>query len=71
MNNKYVDSKTILQSILQYEQQAPYGMNGFILLVHIGVDPRRTDKFYFQLPALIATLKKRGYGFSKLAGLVD
>ena len=28
MGNKYVDSKTILQSILQYEQGSPNGLNG-------------------------------------------
>jgi peptidoglycan/xylan/chitin deacetylase (PgdA/CDA1 family) len=71
MGSKYVGSKTILQSILQYEQQSPNGMNGFILLVHIGTDPRRTDKFYFYLPALIAELKKRGYAFSKMDGVVE
>jgi len=71
MGNKYVDSKTILQSILQYELQSGNGMNGFILLVHIGTDPRRTDKFYFYLPQLITSLKKRGYSFSKIDGVVE
>ena len=71
MGNKYFDSKTILQSILQYEQQSPNGLNGFVLLVHIGTDPRRNDKFYFYLPELITTLKKRGYSFVKIAGIVE
>ncbi|MEO6314865.1 MAG: glycoside hydrolase family 9 protein [Chitinophagaceae bacterium] len=66
MGTKYVDSKTILQSILQYEQQSPDGLNGFILLVHIGTDPRRKDKFYLQLPELIRELKRRGYDFKKI-----
>ncbi|MEP6727576.1 MAG: glycoside hydrolase family 9 protein, partial [Bacteroidota bacterium] len=71
MGDKYVDSKTILQSVLDYEQQSSNGLNGFILLVHIGTDPRRTDKFYFYLPQLITELKKRGYGFSKIGGIVE
>jgi len=70
MGNKYVDSKTILQSVLQYERQSPNGLNGFILLLHIGTDPRRTDKFYCYLPALIATLKKKGYHFERIDGVV-
>jgi peptidoglycan/xylan/chitin deacetylase (PgdA/CDA1 family) len=71
MGSKYLDSKTILQSVLQYEQQSPTGMNGFILLIHIGTDPRRTDKFYAYLPELITTLKKKGYQFSKIGGVVE
>jgi peptidoglycan/xylan/chitin deacetylase (PgdA/CDA1 family) len=70
MGAKYVDSKTILQSVLQYEQQSANGMNGFILLVHIGTDPRRTDKFYALLPELITELKQRGYQFSKMDGVM-
>ncbi|MEO5682764.1 MAG: glycoside hydrolase family 9 protein [Chitinophagaceae bacterium] len=69
MGSKYVDSKTILQSILNYEQQYANGLNGFILLVHIGTDPRRTDKFYALLPLLIDALKKKGYQFSKVDAL--
>lgn len=70
MDSKYADSKTILQSVLQYEQQSPIGMNGYILLVHIGTDPRRKDKFYNQLPALIPLLKKRGYRFGRIDEIV-
>jgi endoglucanase len=71
MGNKYVDSNTIFQSILLYEQRSSVGMNGFILLIHIGTDPRRTDKFYFQLPALIEELKNRGYQFVKIDELLN
>ncbi len=71
MGNKYVDSKTIFKSILDYEQQSANGMNGFILLVHIGTDPRRTDKFYTMLPELINTLKKKGYQFSRIDALAE
>ncbi len=70
MGGRYVDSKTILHSILQYEEQSPGGMNGFILLLHIGTDPRRKDKFYFQLPGLIRELRRRGYGFVKIDELL-
>ncbi len=66
MGDKYVSSQFILNSILQYEQKTANGLNGFILLSHIGTDPRRTDKFYFLLPALIKELKKRGYEFVRI-----
>lgn len=45
----YHSSKEIYQSILGKEKEGVNGLNGFILLLHIGTDARRTDKFYFQL----------------------
>lgn len=57
----YRSSRAILQSIRRFERTAPAGLNGFILLLHIGTDPRRTDKFYRKLPALLRFLKVRGY----------
>jgi peptidoglycan/xylan/chitin deacetylase (PgdA/CDA1 family) len=71
MGVKYVDSRTILTSILQYEQQSPQGLNGFILLLHLGTDPRRKDKFYSYLPELIHELKSRGYRFTRIDELLD
>jgi len=35
------------------------------LLVHIGTDQRRTDKYYLQLDNLITILKAKGYSFMK------
>lgn len=57
----YRSSRAILQSIRRFERTAPARLNGFILLLHIGTDPRRTDKFYRKLPALLHFLKVRGY----------
>ena len=68
---RYVTSKTIYNSILNHEEDSHDGLNGFILLLHIGVDPRRKDKFYKYLPELIAELKKRGYQFVKIDNLLD
>lgn len=57
----YKSNSRILQSIIDYENSSPKGLNGFIVLLHIGTDPRRTDKFYALLPALIRWLKGKGY----------
>jgi peptidoglycan/xylan/chitin deacetylase (PgdA/CDA1 family) len=70
MGNQYIDSKTIYNSIISYEQQSVSGLNGFILLVHIGTDPRRTDKFYYYLPELLKELKSRNYEFVRIDKLV-
>jgi len=55
----YRSSDVIFKSITDYEQRR--GLNGFILLVHIGTDSKRTDKFYNQLPQLLLYLKQKGY----------
>ncbi len=61
LGKSYRSSEAILQSVIDYEKQRPAGLNGFILLLHIGTDPRRIDKFYFQLDKLIRYLQYRGY----------
>jgi endoglucanase len=65
----YTASDDILQSILQYESAG--NMNGFILLLHVGTNPARTDKFYYKLPQLVSELKKRGYEFEPIDRLFD
>jgi endoglucanase len=57
----YQSSEAIYQSILNYELTKPAGLNGFVLLLHIGTDPKRTNKFYRLLPKLISELKQKGY----------
>jgi len=66
MGKKYLSSKTIFNNILKYEKKSSNGLNGFILLLHIGTHPDRTDKFYTKLDNLIRELKERGYSFSIL-----
>ena len=64
----YRGSDDIYNSIVQYEQSR--GLNGFILLVHIGTDPKRTDKFYHHLPRLVKYLKAKGYQFQTVNQLL-
>ena len=59
----YRSSEEIYNSIMQLEENK--GLNGFILLLHIGTDAKRTDKFYFKLNQLIVTLKEKGYSFKR------
>jgi len=66
----YRSSEEIFNSIIDYEKKNTSGLNGFILLVHIGTDPRRTDKFYKQLPGLIKYLKAKGYQFKTVDQLL-
>jgi endoglucanase len=62
----YVPSDTIYAHILAYEAGHRNGLNGFILLMHFGTDPHRTDKMYNRLDALMNELEKRGYRFTRV-----
>lgn len=68
---QYVSSDTIYARIMRYEAAAPHGLNGFLLLTHIGTDPRRRDKFYLRLGELILQLKEKGYRFVTLSDVSD
>jgi peptidoglycan/xylan/chitin deacetylase (PgdA/CDA1 family) len=68
----YVSSDTIYARILNVEANHPGHLNGFILLTHIGSDPRRKNKFSDRLDMLLTELERRGYTFvtlQKLTGL--
>ena len=66
----YVSSEAILQSIKDYEAKDPAGLNGFILLLHVGVSPERTDKFYNRLDELLDWLKSKGYQLTRVDQLL-
>ncbi len=68
--SNYRNSEEIFNSIVAFETNNASGLNGFLLLIHIGTDPSRTDKFYHRLPKLIAVLSSRGYEFVALTELL-
>lgn len=63
----YRSSEVIMQSI----KQSSENLNGFILLLHIGTDPKRTDKFYKRLPELVEYLKSKYYEFVTVTQLLS
>ena len=71
MGNRYIDSASIYKSIIDYEKQNKSGLNGFILLIHIGTHPERTDKFYLMLDKLISELQTLNYSFVTIDKLLD
>lgn len=70
-DKNYRDNEAILNSITGYEGSRPAGLNGFILLMHAGAGPGRTDKFYKKLPELIKYLKTKGYRFLRIDALLQ
>lgn len=67
----YRSTDVIFQSIVDYESRRPAGLNGFILLAHIGTDEKRLDKFYYRLPRLIEWLKGKGYQLVRVDDLLQ
>lgn len=66
----YRSSASILDSIMAYENRNKAGLNGFILLFHVGAHPSRTDGFPRQLPTLISWLQKRKYDLTTINDLI-
>jgi len=66
----YRSSDEIFKSIIEFEKMSPSGLNGFMLLIHIGTSRERTDKFYCKLPLLITVLKDKGYHFQTVKELL-
>lgn len=57
--NGFVSSVKIVRDILAYEERDPHGLNGFLLLLHLGA--QREDKVHAHLPELLGELQRRGY----------
>jgi len=66
MGSGYRTTDEIYKSITNFNEQKAHGLNGFYLLLHIGTDAKRKDKFYDRLPDLIRYLKKDGYQLSRI-----
>ena len=67
----YRSSMAIWEKIIAREREDPHRLNGFILLIHIGTDPRRSDKFYLHLGALIDLLRAKGYTLVRIDQLLE
>jgi peptidoglycan/xylan/chitin deacetylase (PgdA/CDA1 family) len=67
-DKNFVLSRRIYVDILAYEKKDPHGLNGFILLLHLGSG--RTDPFHPLLGPLCDELVKRGYTFVRIDRLL-
>jgi peptidoglycan/xylan/chitin deacetylase (PgdA/CDA1 family) len=65
---KYYSSDFLMKNLLSYEQKK--GLNGYILLIHPGTDPKRTDKLYNHLDEILTYLEKKGYSFHSFSELI-
>lgn len=69
-DKRFVPSQVILDSIIKKEQEDPNGLNGFLLLLHIGAGPKRTDKMHNKFGELLDYLQKKDYQFVRIDELL-
>jgi peptidoglycan/xylan/chitin deacetylase (PgdA/CDA1 family) len=67
---RFISSAGIVESILDHEEADPDGLNGFLLLLHVGAGPERTDKMHPHVGPLIDELRRRGYSFVRVDELL-
>jgi len=67
----FVSSQAIFDSIVAKEQQDPHGLNGCLLLFHLGSGPARADKFHARFGELLDYLAGKGYQFVAVDELFD
>ncbi len=63
----YYSSEVLLNKLVSFEKER--GMNGYILLIHPGTDPRRKDKFYLHLDSVLTYLENEQYSFNSFSGM--
>ena len=70
-DSHFISSEKIFQSIVQRERDDPHGLNGFLLLLHVGSGPARTDKFAARFGELLDVLTAKGYEFVRVDELLE
>jgi len=69
-DRNFVPSHVIYDSILAREREDPHGLNGYLLLLHVGAGPGRADKMHDRLGSLLDALAARGYRFVRVDDLL-
>lgn len=62
----YRSSDFLVQRLAAFEEKAPGGLDGAILLIHPGTAPERTDKLWLRLGEIIDYYSAKGYTFKRL-----
>ena len=68
---RYRATDEIFESIYRQEREDPYGLNGFLLLMHAGAGPGRPDKSSRRLGELVDYLRERSYTLVRVDELLD
>jgi peptidoglycan/xylan/chitin deacetylase (PgdA/CDA1 family) len=60
---------SIIQDLMTYHEQAPHGLNGAIILLHLGAQ-RAEDPLYPHLTEFVTRLRQDGYSFVNVSDLL-
>ena len=63
-HKSFVPSTRLIDDVLAYERKDPNGLNGFLLLLHLG--SQRKDKVHPHVGRLLDELAGRGYAFVRV-----
>ncbi|TGN18438.1 polysaccharide deacetylase family protein [Leptospira idonii] len=69
-NPHYKTSRETLDYLDRWESSDPHGMNGAIILMHLG-GPRKFDKLIYILPEFIEKMTQKGYRFVTLSEVLN
>jgi hypothetical protein len=70
-DKNFVPSNVIFDSILKKEKEDPNGLNGFLLLLHVGAGPGRKDKFFYRFGELMDYFSSKGYKFLRVDDMLS
>ncbi len=62
----YRSSDELIRRLAAFEESAPGGLDGAIILIHPGTAPERTDKLWLRLDEIIDYYTDKGYNFRRL-----
>lgn len=60
---EYHTSEDMYNQLFDYESK--HGLNGYIIIFHLGTQDLRTDKLYHRLPLILTRLRSLGYKFGR------
>lgn len=69
-NPYYKTQAETLEFLYEWEEKDPNGMNGAILLMHLG-SPRKFDKLIEILPEFVTKMQKKGYQFVTVSEVLN
>ncbi|MFN7822026.1 MAG: glycoside hydrolase family 9 protein [Bacteroidota bacterium] len=70
MGASYKSNKQIRAQLAKLLEQSPDDLNGAIILIHVGTDPRRKEKLYHELGDIIRSLRQKGFRLRRVDELL-
>ncbi|HUC80511.1 MAG TPA: polysaccharide deacetylase family protein [Flavisolibacter sp.] len=71
LGNSYKSNEWLIAWLKETVANNPGKLNGSLVLIHAGTDPRRKEKLYDRLDEIIVMLKKAGYQFQRIDSLLQ